>query len=163
MANIERAERYERAFLSLSAVMLVLFLGALAYAALHLGIHLPGRAGQIDPKQVRSTAPFDEPGIRQVAPGEYEVVMVAQAWAYTPSEIEIPAGSRVTFLITSMDVVHGFDLEGTRVNVMILPGQITRTTYTFEEPGTHYMICHEYCGVGHHTMYGTIRVTEGSS
>lgn len=158
--NLERAERYERAFLVLSAVMLVLFLGALGFAATRLGIHLPSRAGELDPTEVRSTPPFDEPGVRRLGPSEYEVVMIGQAWAYQPREIEVPAGSRVTFRATSMDVIHGLHIEGTRVNVMLIPGQVTEITYTFDEPGTHYMICHEYCGAGHHNMYGTLTVTE---
>jgi len=147
VANLERAERYERAFLVLSAVMLVLFLGALGFSATRLGIHLPSRAGELDPTEVRSTPPFDEPGVRRLGPGEYEVVMIGQAWAYQPREIEVPAGSRVTFRATSLDVIHGLHIEGTRVN-------------TFDRPGTHYMICHEYCGAGHHNMYGTLTVTE---
>ena len=36
--------------------------------------------------------------------------------------------------------------------------QTGEMTYTFEQPGEHLIICHEYCGVGHHTMYGTIIV-----
>lgn len=159
MADIETAEKYEKAFLGLSAVVLVLFLGALGYAAVGLGIHLPSRAGELDPTEVSTTPPFDDPGVHRVGPGEYEVVIVGQAWAFQPSEIRVPAGAEVTFVATSRDVLHGMNIEGTRVNVMLIPGQVTRTSYTFEEPGQHYLICHEYCGVGHHNMYATVTVT----
>jgi len=70
----------------------------------------------------------------------------------------VPAGSAVTFKVTSVDVVHGFEVEGTRVNMMLLPGQIAENTYRFEHPGEHLMICHEYCGVGHQTMHGRVVV-----
>lgn len=160
MADIETAEKYEKAFLGLSAVMLVLFLGALGYAAVGLGIHLPSRAGELDPTEVSSTPPFDDPGVHRVGPGEYEVVVIAQAWAFQPGRIEVPAGAEVTFIATSRDVLHGLNIEGTTVNVMLIPGQVTRVTHTFDEPGQHYMICHEYCGVGHHNMYGTVTVTD---
>ena len=60
--------------------------------------------------------------------------------------------------MTSIDVVHGFQIEGTRVNMMLLPGQISRLEYTFAEPGEHLLICHEYCGIGHHAMYGKVIV-----
>ena len=72
--------------------------------------------------------------------------------------IEVPAGSTVDFVITSRDVVHGFHIDETRVNGMVLPGQITRLSHTFEEPGEHLIVCHEYCGVGHQNMYATLEV-----
>jgi cytochrome c oxidase subunit II len=70
----------------------------------------------------------------------------------------VPAGSKVTFISTSTDVLHGFTSTGTRVNVMLIPGQISRVEYTFREPGEHLLICHEYCGLGHHTMHGRVIV-----
>jgi cytochrome c oxidase subunit 2 len=152
------AERYEKAFLGLSAVMLVLFLGALFYAATAMGISLPSRAGELDPNEVRTTPPFDDPGIRQLGPDRYEVVMIGQAWGFVPRELTLPAGAEIVFRVTSPDVIHGFDVEGTRLNAMLIPGQITELSYTFREPGKHLIICHEYCGIGHHEMYGTIEV-----
>ena len=151
-----RVHLYERAFLVLSALMLVVFLAALAYAAFEMGLHLPSRAGEIAPDAVQRTPPFDEPGVRQVGPGRYEAVVLARAWGFTPAEIRVPVGSAVTFRATSIDVVHGFNIEGTRVNMMLLPGQISELTYTFHEPGEHLLICHEYCGVGHQAMFGKV-------
>lgn len=158
MSAGSNAERYEKAFLGLSAVMLVLFLGALFYAATAMGISLPSRAGELDPNEVRTTPPFDDPGIRQLGPDRYEVVMIGQAWGFVPSQLTLPAGAEIVFRLTSPDVLHGFSVEGTRVNAMLIPGQVTEVTYTFRAPGEHLIICHEYCGIGHHNMYGTIEV-----
>jgi cytochrome c oxidase subunit 2 len=52
--------------------------------------------------------------------------------------------------------------------MMLLPGQISTLTATFDKPGTYNVICHEYCGaggptIGHHTMYGQIVVDEATS
>lgn len=154
------AEKFEKTFLGLSAVMLVVFLAALFYAAVGLGATLPGRGGEIDPTEVTETPPFDEPRLERTEPGRYRAVITAQAWSFLPREIDVPAGSEVDFAVTSRDVIHGFHIEGTRINAMVIPGQITRVSYTFEEPGEHLIICHEYCGAGHHGMYATIRVTE---
>lgn len=151
-----RIHVYERAFLIVSALMLAVFLAALGYSAIHLGIHLPSRAGQIPPQEVSLTPPFDTPGVRQVGADHYEAVVVARAWGFTPAEIRVPAGARVTFRVTSLDVIHGFLVEGTRINLMVLPGQISELSYTFDEPGEHLVICHEYCGVGHHGMAGRV-------
>jgi|SRR5690606_13413478 len=150
--------RYEKAFLGISVVLLIGFMGALFYSAFGMGIMLPTDEGQIDPAAVRTTPPFDSPGVRETAPGKYEVVMIGQAWAFVPNEVRVPAGAEVTFVGTSTDVLHGFGIEGTRVNMMLVPGQISRLTYTFAQPGEHLIICHEFCGLGHHVMYGKVIV-----
>jgi cytochrome c oxidase subunit 2 len=96
--------------------------------------------------------------VRQTGPNSYEVVVVAQMWSFTPSEIRVPEGAEVTIKATSTDVVHGLSIEGTRVNVMLLPGQITELKYTFKRAGEHLLICHEYCGRAHHMMGGSVIV-----
>ncbi len=151
-------ETYEKAFLALGAILLVVCLAALAYASIAMGIHLPGRAGSVDPMTMRSEAPFDNPGVHKTGPNSYDVVVIGQLWAFVPAEIRVPAGADITFISTSNDVLHGFHIERTRVNMMLIPGQISKNTYRFEEPGEHLLICHEYCGVGHHTMYGKVIV-----
>lgn len=151
-----RVHTYERAFLVLSAIMLLVFLVALGYAAFGMGFRLPSRAEAIPPEEVLTTPPFDDPGVHEVAPGRYEAVIVARAWGFQPAEIRVPVGAEITFRVTSIDVVHGFHVEGTRVNMMLLPGQVSLLTYTFDEPGEHLLICHEYCGVGHQAMVGRV-------
>lgn len=149
---------YERAFLWVGAILLVVCMGALVYASVGMGLHLPGRVGQIDPTELTSTPPFDAPGVRQTGPNAYEVVMLGQVWSFVPSEVRVPAGAEVTFIATSVDVLHGLHVDGTNINLMLIPGQISKITYRFKEPGPRAIICHEYCGVGHHTMYGMIHV-----
>lgn len=153
-----RVHTYERAFLTVGAVVLVACIAALVYASVGMGIHLPGRAGEVDPQTVRMTPPFNEPGVKQVGPDRYEVVLLGQVWAFVPNEIRVPAGAEVTFTATSADVIHGVHVERTRVNLMLIPGQVSRNTYRFTQRGEHLMICHEYCGLGHHTMFGKVIV-----
>jgi cytochrome c oxidase subunit 2 len=154
------AEKLEHIFLSLTIFMLIVFLGALFWASFGLGMHLPDRVGQVDPAQVRTTAPFDNPGVFRVGENEYEVVALGFAWAFQPREIRVPAGAKVTFIATATDVIHGFHVEGTKVNFMMIPGQISRVEAVFSRPGEHLLICHEYCGAGHHLMYGTVIVED---
>ena len=45
--------------------------------------------------------------------------------------------------------MHGFKLEGTNVNMMVIPGQVSSLTYRFDTPGEYNWVCHEYCGTGH--------------
>jgi cytochrome c oxidase subunit 2 len=122
------------------------------------GIHLPGVAGRIEPGRVYQTPPFDKPGVRQIGPGRYEAVLVAQTWAFVPPVVKVPLHADVTFTATTIDVIHGFNIEGTRLNMMLIPGQISRNSYRFDRPGEYLLICHEYCGLGHHTMAGKVVV-----
>ena len=155
---MQNVERYEKIFLALSAALLAVFLAALAYGAVGAGKRLPEKAGTLDPAKVFETPPFDKPGVREVAPGKYEAVVVGQIWSFAPAEIRVPKGAEVTFLATSADVIHGFYLDGTTVNGMLVPGHVTRITRTFDEPGEHLLLCHEYCGAGHHMMFGKVIV-----
>jgi cytochrome c oxidase subunit 2 len=149
---------YELAWILPSIAIPVGMLVALTVTAFGVGIHLPGDAGRLDPTKVTTTAPFDQPGLVQLAPGRYEARIVAGIWSFTPGEIHVPAGSVVTFVVTSRDIVHGFMIHKANVNVMLLPGQVARVTGRFDKPGEYHMVCHEYCGIAHHTMWGKVIV-----
>lgn len=153
---------YEKAFLWVGALMLVVFMGALLYASVAMGISLPGAEARIDPEALGQHEMFSSPGVREVGPNRYEVVMIGRIWAFQPGEIRVPAGAEVTIYATSADVIHGIHIEDTRVNMMLIPGQVARNTYRFDEPGEYLMVCHEYCGAGHHAMYGTLVVEEAA-
>ncbi len=153
-----KVHTYEKAFLWVGVAVLTACIGALVYASVGMGIHLPGRVAEVDPNQIRTTPPFDQPGLREIGPGRYEVVMLGQVWSFIPGEIRVPAGSEVTFTATSADVIHGLYIERTRLNLMLIPGQVSRNTIRFREKGEHLIICHEYCGIGHHTMAGKVIV-----
>src|SRR5574341_1869666 len=149
---------YELAWILPSIAIPVGMLVALIVSAFGAGIHLPGDEGRVDPAKVAETAPFDRPGVVELAPGRYEVRLVSQVWAFEPREVRVPAGSTVTFVSTSKDVVHGLFIPGTNVNVMLLPGQVTRATARFSRPGEYLILCHEYCGLAHHIMEGKLIV-----
>lgn len=153
-----KVHTYEKAFLAVGLGLLVACAGALVYATVAHGLHLPGREAQIVPQQVYQTPPFDNPGVHQTGPNRYDVVIVGQAWSFNPTEIRVPVGAHVNFISTSIDVLHGFNVEGTRVNLMLIPGQVSRQEYTFERPGEYLLICHEFCGIGHHFMAGKVVV-----
>ena len=149
---------YELAWILPSIAIPVGMLVALMVTAFGGGIHLPGNEGRVNPTKLATTAPFDKPGVVEVGPGRYEVRMVAQTWSFTPSEIRVPAGSTVTFVATSRDVVHGLFIPHANINVMLLPGQVGRVTARFDRPGEYLLVCHEYCGISHHTMSGKVIV-----
>jgi len=153
-----RIETYERIFMILAGLMLALGIVGIAIGALVAGVHLPSPAGRVDPRTLSTTPPFDQPGLRELGNGKYEAVVIARAWQFQPNEIEVPVGSTVTFTLVSPDVIHGFVLTGTNANVMVIPGQIAQVTARFDQPGEYLWVCHEYCGFGHHQMYGKVVV-----
>ncbi|NNF01830.1 MAG: cytochrome C oxidase subunit II, partial [Bacteroidia bacterium] len=59
---------------------------------------------------------------------------------------------------SSNDVVHGFNIRKTNINLMAIPGSVNRFSHTFADQGLYEVICHEYCGVGHQNMLGQIIV-----
>ncbi|MDQ7030915.1 MAG: cytochrome c oxidase subunit II [Ardenticatenia bacterium] len=156
-------ERFEKVFIWISLLLLEVFFVAVLVAAFFGGIQLPAPGGLVDPEQLANTPPFDQPGVRQVGDGQYEVVMIAQTWQFIPGEIRVPVGSTVTFRITSRDVLHGFLIPNTNANVMLVPGQVSEVTTRFDKPGEYRIICHEYCGIGHQTMFARIFVEPTAS
>ena len=150
--------RSERVWLTFGLVTLVVFLAILGVAAVHDGIVPPSHLQTIDPTKVAQTPPFDKPGLRKVGENAYEAYIVARIFSFTPSTITVPVGASVTFYATSPDVVHGFFIPNTSVNMMVVPGWVSDEQHTFEKPGTYLLLCNEYCGSGHHFMYGKIEV-----
>jgi cytochrome c oxidase subunit II len=157
-----KIERYERWFLI--AVAAALLLAVVALLATIAGEHaaFPESSERIDPALISTTAPFDEPGVHPRGDGDYDVIMIARTWAFEPAEMELPLGATAHFRIASVDVVHGFNIPHTNANAMIIPGQVTELEVTFDEPGPHSVICHEYCGIQHHIMGGVINVVGGA-
>ncbi len=171
-------DRHEKMFFIASAVLLVVFALAVFISGFVYGIQVPQPFAKVDPVTIAtpgaSEFPFGLPAeerIRELTPDKYEVYILAQMWKFSPGSVNygeppitIPAGSQVTFYLTSRDVQHGIKIisadGGTHTNVsmMVLPGEVSRLTATFEEPGTYHMICHEYCGAAHQTMYGVLEV-----
>lgn len=157
-------DAYERNWMVFSAVMLVLFATAVSVAAFGMGIQVPAPEQRVDPRTVATdpNSPWSNPGLREISTGKYDAYILARAipnWEYLPKELTVPVGSSVSFYVTSPDVQHGFKIQDTNANFMVIPGQVSKLTVTFDEPGTYNFICTEYCGSGHGVMYGAIIVT----
>ena len=150
---------YEKLWLALSFVLILLFIGTITYGATAIGITMVGDQGEtLNPHELDQHPDFSDPGVQQVGENEYEAHIIASTFVFRPDPIEVPAGSTVHFHVTSSDVIHGFDLVGTNVNTMVIPGVVAEFTVEFEEPGTYGVVCNEYCGPGHHVMEGLLHV-----
>jgi cytochrome c oxidase subunit 2 len=164
--------RYEKIWIAASLLLIVGFIATITYGAVGAGVSMiDDSGGTVDADSLDETE-FADPGVTQVGEDRYEVHVVTRQFLFQPgttSPIRVPANAEVTFYVTAADVVHGFELVGTNVNIMAVPGQVSEVTVRFDEPGEHGIVCHEYCGAGHHTMAGQLVVvpqdeydTEGS-
>ncbi|WP_368651926.1 cytochrome c oxidase subunit II [Ornithinibacillus sp. 4-3] len=156
--------KYEKIWLFFGVGSLLVFLTVVGISAFYMGSQPPSCAVTLDPEKVDEWEPFNEPGLKQIGDNEYELAIVASAFNYDVGTddkvVQIPKGATVHFVVTTKDVIHGFELAGTNVNMMLEPGYVSTLTNTFKKEGTFTMVCNEYCGTGHHLMYATIEVTE---
>ena len=156
---------FERNWMRLSIVLLIVFAGAVTAAGFALGFQVPGEEQRVDPATVTESGPFSNPGLRAI-PGsdnEYELYVISRQFFFEPNVVEIPVGATVEIYVTSVDVQHGYKIQDTNINMQIVPGQVSHLRHTFNTVGEFPVICHEYCGLGHAAMAGTIVVTGGSS
>lgn len=149
---------FERTWILVSIGILVIFAVAVTIAGFSMGFQVPAPVARVNPQTVATEGEFANPGLRELAPGKYEVYIMAQTWQFNPKEIRVPVGSEVTFFVTSKDVQHGFKLNDTNVNMQIVPGQVSSLSATFDKAGTFNYVCTEYCGAAHAIMFGQLIV-----
>lgn len=151
-------DRYERYWMWAATGMLVLFTGAIVATAVAGSSHPPSHTEVIDPDTLTTSGEFAVPGVRANQDGGVTVALRAEFYVFRPEQVRVPVGVPVTFRVTSPDVLHGFQIVGTNVNLTVAPGYISQATATFETPGEYLVVCNEYCGLGHHLMQGKVIV-----
>jgi cytochrome c oxidase subunit II len=150
---------YERIWMWLAGVIVVGFLTFVGATTFAEGIRPPSHVETIDPAKVFQDPRFSRVGVpTELADGTIEVQVITMMFAFVPNEIRVPPGRRIRFRLTSGDVTHGFIIAGTNANTMVVPGYIAQFTTTFDTPGDYLLMCHEFCGTGHHAMHGRVVV-----
>ncbi len=146
----------------------ILIVASLVFIATFTGVHratMPqARLETVDPRTLHLEGEFIESNLGSAveADGSVTVRLVGQQYSFTPQCILVPVDTPVRFRTTSADVVHGFLIEKTNVNVMLVPGYITSTGSRFPKLGEYEMPCHEFCGMGHEGMWARVRVIDKS-
>jgi cytochrome c oxidase subunit 2 len=150
---------YEKLWLAASMVLIVGFIATVTYGAVGLGIAMiDDDESTIDPDSLDEDERFSDPRVEEMDDGTYEAYVVAEQYRFNPDPLVVPANSTVTLYVTSPDVIHGFEVVGTNVNTMVIPGEVSKMTIEFEESEEYGLLCNEYCGAGHHGMEGEIHV-----
>jgi cytochrome c oxidase subunit 2 len=154
-------ELYERVWMWAAGVLIVVFLGVIVATAGMQAMAPPSHIETVNPAALTTHPEFSAPGVAEMPDGGVKAVVVAAMFSFTPDPIEVPAGRPVTFRITSSDVIHGFQIDGTNGNAMAIPGYVSQFTMTFPRAGEYVITCNEYCGLLHHRMVGKLTVREG--
>jgi cytochrome c oxidase subunit 2 len=88
------------------------------------------------------------------------VHVIAERFAFAPSEIVVEEGTLLEIQLRSDDTNHGFRIKGTATNVVIPKRGRGALTVTFDAatPGRYTFECSKMCGAGHSMMKGAIVV-----
>lgn len=88
-----------------------------------------------------------------------DVYLLARLWEWYPV-LQLEKGQSYRFHMSSLDWQHGFSLQPANINLQVHPGIDMVVTLTPSTAGEFGVVCNEYCGVGHHTMLGKIKVVD---
>lgn len=92
-------------------------------------------------------------------PAGGDAYLLARLWEWWPV-LELEKGKSYRLHLSSMDWVHGFSLLPENINIQVHPGYEMIATLTPTRAGEYGIVCNEFCGGGHHTMVGKIRVVD---
>ncbi|HLE15217.1 MAG TPA: hypothetical protein VI776_10750 [Anaerolineales bacterium] len=83
-------------------------------------------------------------------------------FAYTPANLMVNPGDRVTIELVSTDVVHGMYIDGYDLDVQADPGQPQRLTFIADRAGMFRFRCSVTCGALHPFMIGKLHVGQNT-
>lgn len=99
-------------------------------------------------------------GTRVLAQPRARVIKVsARRFKFTPERIALKKGEPVTFELTTQDVFMGMNVPDFNVRSDIVPGKVTKLSFTPDKAGTFTFVCDVFCGDGHEEMAGKLVVT----
>ena len=117
-------------------------------------------------------AVFESPAT--ASPAVREITITARQYGYEPHRIVVDAGDTIRLRLVSLDVVHGFYLEGHDLDARIFPGrlgferrtdapghqyqQLEEVVIHADRPGKYRYRCSISCGTLHPFMQGELIV-----
>lgn len=84
--------------------------------------------------------------------------VTAKRFEYQPNRISVQKGELITIRMESLDVTHGFYLDGYGIDIKARPGLIGKATFVADKPGRFSFRCSETCGEFHPYMIGFFEV-----
>jgi cytochrome c oxidase subunit 2 len=153
-------DQLERKWITLSLLMIGLFVGIITIDAFFHGVNPPSKVETIDSASLHLNKEFaeDNLGVQVDDQGAIIIRMVAGRYSFFPKHIDVPAETPLTFRWVSMDVLHGVHIPMTNMSTMIVPGYVAEITTTIPKQGEYPVLCNEFCGLGHNHMWSNISV-----
>jgi cytochrome c oxidase subunit 2 len=152
-----KIDLYERIWMYAAGGMLVLFFASLANGAVSEGRHPPSHVETIDPSAVMKDPRFQTQGVKVDSEGRVHAWVVGLMFTWLPADLTLPADTPITFHLTAIDVIHGYQIVRTNGQTMVMPGYVSQFTTQFDA-GEYLVACNEYCGLGHHSMASKLTV-----
>ena len=90
-----------------------------------------------------------------------DVYLMALTFQWQPI-LKLQQGVEYTLHLSSLDMLHGFELFPVNVNFEVIPGYDYGLRVTPNAAGDFRIICNEFCGIGHHTMVGRVIVVDSA-
>ena len=91
-------------------------------------------------------------------PTERVIRVEASTFQFSPAEISVNPGDRVTIELVATDVVHGFSLDGYDFSLSAEPGQTGSKTFMADKSGSFRFRCSVACGNLHPFVIGKLQV-----
>ncbi len=150
----------ERRWVWMSLALAVVMVVVLGYYAVASNLHPPSNVETIDSSRLHLSEEFaeDNLGVKTNPDGSVRVTLVAARYGFYPPRIEVPVDTKVTFRLASADVLHGVHVPNTNMTTMVVPGYISEVTTMFPRTGEYSLLCNEYCGLGHDSMWSRLVV-----
>ena len=159
-AGADVAAHVELQWAILIVAIVALLLAVITFTTINWSTMPPSRVEAIDPATLHQSGEFVESNLGTGVDQRNRVIvhLLAEQYSFNPRCLLVPDGIAVTIRATSADVVHGFQILGTNVNTMLIPGYVSTFVMTLNGVGERAMPCHEFCGVGHAAMWAKVRV-----
>jgi cytochrome c oxidase subunit II len=158
----EESERVERYWAAVALTIMILLVVMAVVGGLHQATMPQAQLQTVDPRTLHLQGEFIESNLGSAveSDGSVTVRLVGQQFSFTPQCILVPTDTPITFRATSSEVVHGFLITGTTINLMLVPGYVSGIAARFDTPGERHMPCQEFCGLGHEGMWAEIKIID---
>jgi hypothetical protein len=137
----EEITRAENRWVLVVCGITILIVATFAASAALFHDALPSSVEPIQSDQIHRSGEFVESnlGTAMQLDGSAVVRLVLQQFSFSPSIIRVPVNTPVVIRAVSADVIHGFLLEGTNVNAMVVPGYVTTVRAQFKGNTWYYV------------------------
>ncbi|MDH5403757.1 MAG: hypothetical protein OEZ01_11025 [Candidatus Heimdallarchaeota archaeon] len=165
---------------SMIIILMILVMGIWTVAWVGLGSQNPPEEYyKVDPLEWRQTAKTGnsipeitvvtltngEPALYRESGGDIYLTAMQWNWLFETNEnstqgVQLKMGETYRIHISSIDVLHGFQLLGGDfiISIQIVPGYAYIVDFIPNDVGQFMIVCNEYCMTGHHDMVGFLEV-----